>query len=76
VTQTIPLTAMPLLHHTRSVRRASGFVQTRKQESEIGRGEPDVEGSQPRYASISEAIIAWPRESEWRLVYGRPLHAL
>jgi hypothetical protein len=26
VTHTIPLTAMPLLHHTRSVRRASGFV--------------------------------------------------
>ena len=29
MTHTIPLTPMPLLHHTRSVRRASGFVQTR-----------------------------------------------
>jgi hypothetical protein len=28
VTHTIPLAAMPLLHHTRSVRRASGLVQT------------------------------------------------
>ena len=28
VTHTIPHTPMLLLHHTRSVRRASGFVQT------------------------------------------------